>query len=128
MHINLRSAAGGAILAATAPLVDLPTVIRNDTTSTLECHAVAGHWYGFDLGTIAPGAQARVTLGLDRRDGTVSLPNPAGARVPIQYMYCGVAGDAWHTRADLPLRRMAQESGTDAIATCHGGPAGLRCE
>jgi hypothetical protein len=106
---------------------ELAIDVRNRAHVTLECHAVAGHWYGFDFGTIPAGATTRIVFGLDRGSGTVSLPNSLNQRLPIQYVYCGRAGDAWHTRADLPLRRLA-DGARPAIITCRDSGAGVACE
>ncbi len=115
-------AAGGA---APAPLhVDLV----NRSSATLECHAIAGHWYGFDLGTVAAGASTELPLDLDRATGTISIPNSLKQPVPIQWIYCGRSGDAWRTRAVLPLRRLAEPATVQAAVVCREMHAALRCD
>ncbi len=115
-------AVGGA---APAPLrVDLV----NRSPVPLECHAIAGHWYGFDLGTVAAGASTALPLQLDRASGTISIPNNLHQPVPIQWIYCGRSGDAWRTRAVLPLRRLAEPAAAPTAIVCREVRRALRCD
>ncbi len=120
---SVLPAAWGA--AAPAPL---HVGIVNHSAAALECHAVAGHWYGFDLGTIAAGASTELMLGLERATGTVSIPNSLHQPVPIQSIYCGRGGDAWRTRAVLPLRRLADSPANPVAIVCRDERAALRCD
>jgi len=106
-NVVIGGAAALGLLAAAPPEQTLHVGLRNRSGATLECHAIAGHWYGFDLGTIAAGRDMTVTVGIDPATGTISLPNSLHQPVPLQSIYCGVAGEAWRTRADLPLHRLA---------------------
>ena len=114
----------GALAAPTPLHVDLD----NRSSAILECHAIAGHWYGFDLGTIPAGARTELPLALDRATGTISIPNSLHQSVPIQWMYCGRTGDAWRTRAVLPLRRLAESVPAPAAIVCRDMAATLHCD
>lgn len=121
----LACGAPGARGAAPLPLhVDLV----NRSSTALECHAIAGHWYGFDLGTIAVDARTPLPLSLDRATGTISMPNSLRQAVPIQWIYCGRSGDAWRTRAVLPLRSLEESNPPPSAIVCRDGKAALRCE
>jgi len=102
-------AASVALLAASPAtasqgLGPFPIAIENHTSGTLACYALAGHWYGFDLGTVPKGHIMRVPLSLRPADRTLSLQNSLGKPVPIQMIYCGDAGNAYDTRTVLDLQ------------------------
>ncbi len=120
-------AAGLVLLAAAAPVprgTPGTLIVRNDSGAALECHAVAGHWYGFDMGDVASGHRLTLNVFYDRASGMVAWQNDRGRLVPLQYVYCGQAGDAWRTRAFVPLRDPLQRG---RPVTCRDSAAGLRC-
>jgi hypothetical protein len=104
-------AASVALLAvspakASQTLGPFPISIENHTSVALACYALAGHWYGFDLGTVSGGDIMRVPLSLRPADRTLSLQNSLGKPVPIQMIYCGDAGNAYDTRTVLDLQSL----------------------
>lgn len=123
----LLLALGASGARGAAPL-RLHVDLVNRSSTVLECHAIAGHWYGFDLGTIAVGARTELPLSLDRATGTISMPNTLRQPVPIQWIYCGRSGDAWGTRAVLPLRSLEEQTSPPAAIVCREVNAALRCE
>ena len=111
---GLALAAGAVQAEVPRAAVYLPVHVNaeNRTGAPLECQAVAGHWYSFDLGTGTPAARMRFDMAVDPKTGTVVMYNSANDPVPIETVFCGVAGTAWETRFDFPLRSIA----TRAIA------------
>lgn len=83
-----------------------PVAIENDTAGPLACYAMAGHWYGFDLGIVPGGHVMHLPLSLRPADRTLSLQNSLGQPVPIQMIYCGVVGHAYDTRTILDLQSL----------------------
>lgn len=91
---------------ASQSLGPFPIAIENHTSAALACYALAGHWYGFDLGTVPGGHVMRLPLSLRAADRTLSLQNSLGQPVPIQMIYCGDAGNAYDTRTVLDLQAL----------------------
>jgi hypothetical protein len=116
-----------ALLLIGAAPAELRLGITNRTGAPLECHALAGHWYGFDLGVIAPGGRGEWALGLDPANLTLSLPNTLHQPIPLQNIYCGRAQDAWRTRAELVLRQLVSDAHR-AEVTCRAAAGSLTCE
>jgi hypothetical protein len=106
-------------LAAQAP-GPFPVTIDNETGSALACYALAGHWYGFDLGTVPAGRPMRLPLSLQEADRTLSLPNSLGQPVPLQMIYCGTPGNAWDSRTVLDLQTLVIHDRHRAICTGAG--------
>ena len=117
--------AGAALAAAPEPRGEPAALtVANESSATLECHAIAGHWYGFDLGDIAADGHAVIAVSYDRSSGMATMPNARGQPIPLEYMYCGRAGDAWRTRAILPMRERLAEP---APIVCREQSGALHC-
>ena len=107
-----RVIAASVALLMTAPasasqsLGPFPIAIENHSSGPLACYALAGHWYGFDLGIVTDGKVMRLPLSLRPADRTLSLQNSLGQPVPIQMIYCGDAGNAYDTRTVLDLQSL----------------------
>lgn len=103
--------------------------VVNASPDLLECHAIAGHWYGFDLGDIEAGARRPLSVLYDRPSGMIAMANAAGRAVPLQFVYCGRKGDAWRTRSILPVRVLLDRVPPDrpGLLTCRRRPTGLDC-
>jgi hypothetical protein len=97
-----------------------PLTIDNETGRALACYALAGHWYGFDLGTVAAGRPMRLPLSVQTADRTLSLPNSLGQPVPIQMIYCGTPGNAWDSRTVLDLQTLVMRDRHRALCTGAG--------
>lgn len=128
----LALATGPAAAEDAAPEVTyLPVHVtaENQTGGPLECQAVAGHWYSFDLGTGAVGATMTFDMAVDPMTGTVVMWNSAMDPVPIESVYCGVAGEAWDTRFTFPLRRIAETAEADETSAfvCEAAAGRVTC-
>jgi hypothetical protein len=125
---NKKGFALAVALLAAAPeaasagnLGAFPIAIENRTGGTLSCYATAGHWYGFDLGSVQGGGVMRLPLSLRPADGTLSLQNSLGQPVPIQMIYCGDAGRAYDTRTILDLQAFVARGQHSTLCTRAGG-------
>ncbi len=116
--------------AAAAETRAMSVEVANRTGEVLHCQAIAYHWYGFDLGGIEVGGHAELKFDVDPARGMASIANAAGVPVPLQFIYCGRDGDAWRTRAVLPLRRLIEDAGRakPAGVDCRNEPGGLVCD
>lgn len=121
-----------AFSPAPAAAEQLPATftVANATTAPLECQAEAGHWYAFDLGTAAPHASLIIALLFDPATKTVGKRNALGDVLPIETVYCGLAGHAYETRAVLPLRSlMAKAAAGELVGVqCRNESAATACK
>jgi hypothetical protein len=121
-----RLLAAAAVLFAAPPatasqsLGAFPIAIENHASGALSCYALAGHWYGFDLGILPSGHVMRLPLSLRAADRTLSLQNSLGQPVPIQMIYCGNAGNAYDTRTILDLQSLIARGQHVTICTRAG--------
>ncbi|WP_345995205.1 hypothetical protein [Sodalis praecaptivus] len=90
-----------------AGLQAFSVTVNNQGHIPLACQATTAHWYSVELGTLAPGATLSTRLWKNPVTGEVFILNQSQDRLPLQRAWCGIAGDAWRTRADiaLPIRR-----------------------
>ena len=115
---------GIRILRGTAGLVEVPFAAHNEGPGEIACSAALAHWYSLDLGEAAPGGRVRASLWYDPKDGTVVLLNGSKDRMPVQALWCGVAGRSWATRAMVPMERAAGHVPPPIRIAC--APAGGR--
>jgi hypothetical protein len=121
-----------AIIAALPLMASAPVprgqprtlIVTNATGGALECHAVVGHWYGFDLGDVLPGARLTLAVLYDPASGMIAVENTRGRLMPLQSIYCGPGGDAWRERADVPMRQMLEQN---KDAACHARASRIDC-
>ena len=115
------------ILRGTDGLVALPFRARNGGHAPMSCQAALAHWYSLDFGTAAPGESVQATLWRDPASGETYALNAKQDRMPIQALWCGVAGRSWATRASIALPSGADQRTTiqldcaqdDASLACH---------
>lgn len=97
--------------------------VANETGAPLACAAALAHWYSETLGTAPPGGQIAAALRRDPATGVVSLMNAAGARMPVEALWCGAEGRVWETRARLRL----PEAGGRAAFRCAEAGGRIAC-
>lgn len=88
-----------------AGLAERPFVADNRGDGTIACGAAIAHWYSVDLGTAGPGNAVRASLWADAAAGTVFLLNDRQDRLPVETLWCGIAGHSWATRTVIDLPR-----------------------
>lgn len=103
--------------------------VVNQSRSPISCQALTGHWYSFDLGTAPAAQRLDFRMNWNPNDGVVSMKSPLRQDIPLQVIYCGYVGNAWKTRASIPLRRLAQTAAQSGQATliCAAGSGHLEC-
>ncbi|MGK9170198.1 hypothetical protein KXR53_28105 [Inquilinus limosus] len=91
----------------------------------IACGAAIAHWYSVDLGQAGPGGSVSARLWFGP-DGAVYLLNDKQDRLPIETLWCGVAGRSWATRSmiDLPRHAGPVAAATPIAVDC--APAGDR--
>lgn len=106
----------GAALAA--PLRPVTLEIRNATGNALECQILAAHWYTLPGLALAPGQAG--TVSLFAADGVVQTAE----RLPVERIFCGLAGNAWQTRGEVDLRGLAAGEGAAVVCRVAGDAVG----
>jgi hypothetical protein len=80
---------------------------ENRGDGRIACGAAIAHWYSVDLGQAGPGGSVSARLWFDPADGAVYLLNDKQDRLPVEALWCGVAGRSWATRSPIDLPRHA---------------------
>ncbi|MFC6487170.1 hypothetical protein [Nitratireductor sp. GCM10026969] len=119
MVIVSYPAAGGALSA-------WPVTVGNEGRSAIDCKAEIAHWFSLDLAMIPPGTEGGFTLWVDDSTGTHFARNAHGEPLPVERVWCGIAGKAYVTRWTIPLDRTPHARATPLHLGC--APAGDRLE
>jgi hypothetical protein len=86
-------------------MLAVPARIINNGREPLVCTAQLAHWYSTMVGTAAPGLGARIDLWFDPATGTYLILNDKQDNMPVEALWCGIAGRAYITRATINLDR-----------------------
>lgn len=125
--LAVPAAAVEAPVLYTGPVAALEFTAENRTDGPIDCGAALAHWYSTDLGEAAPGAVVEAALWVNPADGTVYLLNAVGDRMPVQTLWCGVAGRSWATRSEIRLERRADAAPGAIRVVCEGGGDRVAC-
>jgi hypothetical protein len=106
------------IARGTEGAVAIPFSATNAGRMRIACSAAIAHWYSLDLGQAGPGEAVRATLWLDPATGEISVLNELRDRMPVQALWCGLAGSSWATRSSVPLARRAGEPPAPIDLSC----------
>jgi hypothetical protein len=106
------------IVRGTEGATAIPFSAMNAGPGRIACTAAIAHWYSLDLGVAGPGETVRATLWSDPATGEVSLLNELRDRMPVQALWCGLAGRSWATRSPVPLARRTGEPPDPIELTC----------
>lgn len=92
------------IFASPALAVELrpaPVDVTNKGTAPIACVAQLAHWFSTGLGTAEPGETLRIPLRLEPSTRTYVLLNVKNDHMPVEALWCGIAGKAYETRAAI---------------------------
>ena len=111
--LGLIGLGSGVALAETAAVVErgvegltrVPFRADNRSDGPIECEAAVAHWYSAKIGSAAAGGSVTGALWSNPATGAVFLLNDKQERMPVQSLWCGLAGKAAMTRADVYLER-----------------------
>jgi hypothetical protein len=121
------AAAHEATVLYTGPVEALAFAAENRTDGPLACGVALAHWYSSELGQAPAGGSVEAALWVNPADGTVYLLNRGGDRMPVQTLWCGVAGRSWETRSEIPLARRADAAPGAIRVVCEGGGDRVEC-
>jgi hypothetical protein len=105
----------------------IPLAVTNEGASRMRCEAALAHWYSLSLGEAGPGEAVRATLWLDPQSGEVAIRNQGGDRMPVEALWCGVAGDSFATRSVVALPNRAGSAPAPIRLACAEDGERLRC-
>ncbi|MDH6264855.1 hypothetical protein M2360_000236 [Rhizobium sp. SG_E_25_P2] len=108
-------------------LSPLLITMKNDGARPIACGATLAHWYSQSLGTVKPGAVLHAKLWQKQQTGAVFLLNQIEDRMPVERIWCGLAGQSWQTRAEISFERKAGVKISPIVMTCVSSSDGLRC-
>ncbi|WP_244441109.1 hypothetical protein [Mesorhizobium sp. STM 4661] len=117
-HVTVRTGTEG--------LDPVPLTISNAGREALSCNADFAHWYSAAIATAAPGKSARVELWFDPKTGTYAILNDKRENLPVERLWCGLAGHAYATRVQIALDRTEAVKGERAV-TCDVAQDRLVC-
>ena len=119
-HITVRTGTEG--------LSPVTLTVTNAGNEPIACNADIAHWYSLELATAASGAALKIELWFDPKTGTYAALNDKHENLPVERLWCGLAGRAYATRALIPLERHAQaQPATEQALTCSSGEERLAC-
>ena len=112
----------------TEGLRPIPIVIRNAGPQAIACTAEYAHWYSSEIGTAEAGTNLSVALWFETATGTYIMLNARQENLPVERLWCGIAGHAYVTRAVVPLQRNAGATISGRTVTCSTDAGRARCE
>ncbi|MFC0218660.1 hypothetical protein ACFFJ7_09685 [Pseudochelatococcus lubricantis] len=106
--------AGGAVAEEGRPaprgregLTRVPMTFANAGPASMACASAIAHWHSLDLGRAETGGSIAFDLWADTASGAIFLLNGSEDRMPVESLWCGIAGRSWETRATIALARRA---------------------
>ena len=115
------------IRSGTAGQIAVPFSATNAGPERMACSAAVAHWYSVDLGEAAAGETVAATLWFDPASGEITILNASEDRMPVQALWCGVAGRSWETRSAVPLARKAGSAPGPIRLVCSSEGEQLAC-
>lgn len=116
-HLDVRTGTDG--------LSPVSLALSNAAGEAIACSADIAHWYSVELATAEPGADIRIELWFDPETGTYSVLNDKRENLPVERLWCGFAGRAYATRAQVVLERTALPA--ERPVSCAGTTDRLNC-
>ena len=105
-----------------------PVVIRNAGPLAIACTAEYAHWYSSEIGTAEAGKELNAELWFEIATGTYVMLNARQENLPVERLWCGIGGNAYATRAVLPLQRSAGVAISGRTVACSTKAGRARCE
>lgn len=109
----------------TEGLEETPIEIANTGATALSCTAQLAHWYSEPVATVAPGATGTVSLWFDPQTTTFVRLNAQEDNMPVEALWCGIAGRAYETRTAF---RLDPDSARPRSLSCAADEDRVVCE
>lgn len=129
IHLTFLTVAILGLNPASAALnsESLDISVENSGKTALVCSASIAHWFSADLGEVSPGTSRSFSFGVDVKTGNVFQLNTVGVEMAVQRIWCGLKGNDWATRAEIPMERRAGISPEPIRLRCIADAAKTRC-
>lgn len=115
------------VVKGTQGLSHVPVTVRNTGITPISCTIQLAHWYSVGLGEALPGAHTDIDLWFDKASGTYLVLNDIEDNMPVEAVWCGIAGRAFATRMELPLDRSKGAAPEPELMRCTAGTDRLAC-
>jgi len=109
-------------------LASVPLSVANAGSAPIVCIGELAHWYSAELARAEAGDTARIALWFDPKSGTYTVLNDKQENMPVESLWCGLAGRSYETRATIALERKLDDAPTALAVTCAMGADRLSCE
>ena len=116
------------VVTGTAGLAHVPIDVRNTGATPLSCTIQLAHWYSMSLGEALPGGRTVIDLWFDPVNGTYLILNEALENMPVEALWCAIAGRAYQSRAPIALNRSAGAVPKPRELTCAAPDERLICK
>ncbi|WP_237684086.1 hypothetical protein [Pseudaminobacter soli (ex Zhang et al. 2022)] len=111
----------------TKGLVSTPVSVINAAGEDLVCNADLAHWYSAEVGRAPIGGAAKLDLWFKPDSGAYFVLNDKQENMPVEALWCGIAGRAYETRFLLPLARHKGAEAAARAITCTDAQGVLAC-
>ena len=125
MAVELREI---EVRTGTDGLSPLSVSIDNRSGREVVCVGELAHWFSAELARAPAGATARIALWFDPETGTTSALNAHKENMPVESLWCGIAGRAYETRSQVALKRDVDAPDTTLALICVLAEDRLVCE
>lgn len=115
------------VVKGTEGLTYVPVDVRNTGIAPISCTIQLAHWYSLGLGEALPGAHTRVDLWFDKASGTYLILNDKQDNMPVEAVWCGIAGRAFETRTAIGLDRSKDAVPRPELMRCAAADDRLVC-
>ena len=116
------------VVTGTAGLMHVPVEVTNTGDVAMACTLQLAHWYSMSLGTTPPGETFVMDLWFDPLRATYLALNGKQENMPVEAAWCGLAGRAYETRAEIALQRHAGKNPAAAKVACAADGGRLVCK
>jgi hypothetical protein len=110
------------LLVASASASTVTLSIKNDDKQTLRCTVVFAHWVTIDVGPIASGETAAVTMIRGPKPGALHIARFDGRPMMIENIVCGTEQDWGASFDQLPLMRVRDGITSTYQIVCRAAP------
>jgi len=112
----------------TAGLSHVPVVVRNTGAAPMTCTIQLAHWYSLTLGDTLPGGRKVIDLWFNPKSGAYLILNDKQDNMPVEALWCGIAGRAFETRTAIALDRSEGGAPEPEVMRCAAVDAHLVCQ
>ncbi|MQT15615.1 hypothetical protein [Segnochrobactrum spirostomi] len=110
----------------TEGLSPVPFRVANQSDQAIVCAAATAHWYSIEIGRAQPNTELVETIWSKPATGEVFALNTHEDHMPIQTLWCGLAGADVSTRTEIRLERKIGVKEPAISLTCTSDPAAHR--